>query len=504
MTAQRALPAGSGPQQVSVRLGRLKPGQRYHYRVVATNASGTRYGARRTFTARGGSAYASTVLRTRGLRAYWRLDDPGGSLVFDERARQLGWSSGSPWQPQPGALAGDASLAAEFDGAGRSAVVNGPSIATSGTLEGWFRWRAGTVLLRDDSATGGWLLGWDSRGRLGYRIAGRAYATERSIHAVRDGAWHHLALTKTGGQVDVYVDGRRVGGATDAPSAPSTSPWHIMRNGPLGQFSNGLADEVAIYDRALSGAEVRRHYEAGVARRQPNTAVTGPSGPTNDPTPLFESRSNERRSTFRCALSPPERRYPVFGACPSRRGYGRLEDGTYVFASYAVDSTGHPDPDPVSRTFTVDTVVPQLTVGPLDQTLADVRRRGLRVAATCSEACTVIARMTVEGAPARRVGGRRARRVEIARGTVRAGAGAAVTVVARLDRRSGRRLEKVRALPVLIEVLGTDAAGNRRRFTSRVTLTDAPPPAPAPPAPAPPAPAPTPPPADPGAGAPTP
>ena len=59
-----------------------------------------------------------------------------------------------------------------------------------------------------------------------------------------------------------------------------------MRNGSTTQFARGVADEVAIYDRALPAATVTDHYQAAaaVADEQPpplaptGLSAFGPSG----------------------------------------------------------------------------------------------------------------------------------------------------------------------------------------------------------------------------------
>jgi hypothetical protein len=52
-TSARAAGSGTRPVKVSISLTRLKPGTTYHFRVVATNASGTSPGSDRTFTTMG-------------------------------------------------------------------------------------------------------------------------------------------------------------------------------------------------------------------------------------------------------------------------------------------------------------------------------------------------------------------------------------------------------------------------------------------------------------------
>src|SRR5512132_336960 len=52
-TSARGAGSGTGPVNVSRSLTRLKPGTTYHFRLVATNASGTVFGSDRTFTTTG-------------------------------------------------------------------------------------------------------------------------------------------------------------------------------------------------------------------------------------------------------------------------------------------------------------------------------------------------------------------------------------------------------------------------------------------------------------------
>jgi hypothetical protein len=85
------------------------------------------------------------------------------------------------------------------------------------------------------------------------------------VTSVQDG-WHHFAVTKDSREVRLYVDARRLPlrvTSTGSP-APSAGPWHVMRNGRFtGQFTQGRADEVAVYTTALTPADIQRHFELG-------------------------------------------------------------------------------------------------------------------------------------------------------------------------------------------------------------------------------------------------
>lgn len=453
-TRETAAPGpADGARQVAVKLKRLKKNRVYHYRLVASNASGVIFGTDRTFRAGRRATYPGAIARTKGLLAYWRMDDSG--LAFDQKGTNLGVGAGTI-PPAPGALIGDRNLASAFDGGTASIEADGPIVANAATIEGWFRWTGGKILLRDDSSAGGWLIG-QSGSKLGYRVTGRVYRTSRSIDRVRDGAWHYIALTKAGPYVSLYVDGRRVHRGSGASSTPPTMPWHIMRDGPFEDHTAGQADEVAIYSQRLSSKTIRAHYDDGVRRHPPSTRVRGPVGYTNVNDPNFRLLGGP---TVRCSFSGAGVKRALAG-CPTLDNFGTLADGSYTLTAYAIDASGHPDPTPVTRRFTVDTVTPTLGVVAPPKVPSGLRRSGLLVQATCSEACTVVARISVAAGTASR----------LHLGHGRALIGSAQVFLGRAETRSLRvrltptvikRLKKRRLPAVTLNVVATDRAGNAR------------------------------------------
>ena len=421
--------------------------------MVATNAAGTVFGGDRVFRVGQRSAYPAAISRTKGLLAYWRLDD--GGVSYDLKGTNLITGAG-PVATTQGALKADNSPASGFAGSPATLEADGPVLTTSATIEGWFRWTAGDYVLRDDSSAGGWLIG-RSGSKLGARVSGRAYRSRLSINRVRDGAWHYLAVTKSGPSVVIYVDGRRIYGAGGASSTPPVMPWHIMRNGTFDAFSQGQVDELAMYGSRLSSATIRAHYLAGMAGHPTVTTVRGPDGPTNRSTPLFRLLGGP---SVRCSFFGPGVSRPL-AACPSLSGFGHLADGNYSLTAYAIDAAGHPDPTPVTRRFRIDTVAPTLTVVAPPRVPSGLRKQGLVVQATCSEACTLTARMSVAAGDASRLHLANGRRAMI--GSARLAAGHAGTRSLRVGvtPRVGKRLKGKRAPAVTLNVVATDAAGNR-------------------------------------------
>jgi sialidase-1 len=78
--------------------------------------------------------------------------------------------------------------------------------------------------------------------------------------------FHHLAGVRAGGTLLLYVDGVLVaqGGASVGLISP-TAPLVIGQVSPAfnGEYFNGVIDEVAVHNRALTSTEISRIFGAG-------------------------------------------------------------------------------------------------------------------------------------------------------------------------------------------------------------------------------------------------
>lgn len=211
--------------------------------------------------------YRATVRAEDGLLGYWRLGEAGWAPAADELGRNPGAYSGGTTLGAGGAILDDPDLSTAFDGVSGEALLPSSRLSSDGTLEGWFRWRSGVVVMRDHTGGGGWILAFDVGGKLGARAGGLTLTTAVEVGAARDGRWHHLALIKRGRTVSLYLDGKLpLGGSRTFASdgAASMPPWHLMNNGTFAeQYSAGEADEVAIYGAALSDIEIAEHHRLG-------------------------------------------------------------------------------------------------------------------------------------------------------------------------------------------------------------------------------------------------
>ena len=143
------------------------------------------------------------------------------------------------------------------------------------TLEAWVYpaalgkvWRA--VLFKEDSsnATSGQAYALYATTKTGAPLAmaftskeGRAFGT-RPLPLRR---WSHLAATYDGTTLRLYVNGTLASSRAVSGAMPSsTGPLRIGGNSVWGEYFTGLIDEVRVYNRALSAAEVQADMNSAV------------------------------------------------------------------------------------------------------------------------------------------------------------------------------------------------------------------------------------------------
>jgi hypothetical protein len=86
------------------------------------------------------------------------------------------------------------------------------------------------------------------------------------------------------------------------------------------------------------------------------TIASGPSGAVASTSATFTFTATET-ATFQCSLDGA-----AFAACTSPVGYSGLAQGSHTFQVQATDGVGNQDATPASRTWSVDTTVPDTTI----------------------------------------------------------------------------------------------------------------------------------------------
>jgi Ca2+-binding RTX toxin-like protein len=171
--------------------------------------------------------------------------------------------------------------------------------------------------------------------------------------------WSHLALTSDANYLRLYVNG------VQAASVPNSS-YVYTAEGPLvigsydGEYFDGAADDVRIYNRTLSAAEVKADKEAPLGGEWPSTTVDfGAEGLIGYNQPEFGYGSNDPEAKFECRFDAA-----AYVACEEDEFIpsSPLADGAHSFSVRAVDAGGHADATPATRSFTVDATAPTATV----------------------------------------------------------------------------------------------------------------------------------------------
>ena len=213
-----------------------------------------------------------------GLVGAWGLDEPSGSQAVDASGR-----GGTGTLDGATRATGRFGGAVSFDGLNDwVTVADAPALRLAGgmTLEAWVNpaslgsgWR--TALLKERGAGLAYAL-YASNGAnraASFLNIGGADTSVLSAAAVPAGAWTHVATTYDGAMLRMYVNGSQV--ATRAQTGvidTSTGPLRFGGNGAwLNEFFNGRLDEIRVYDRALTAAQVAADMTTPIGAGPPPT-----------------------------------------------------------------------------------------------------------------------------------------------------------------------------------------------------------------------------------------
>lgn len=204
------------------------------------------------------------------LRGWWKLNETSGTVADDStgRLQDGAVNGGAAW------IQGTSQGGLEFDGVNDHVETPGSLLnaRSSFTLSGCYK-----SALTTGNRVGLW--GQNDVAEFGINgpnlqvwTAGGGSATA-PIPAVNQ--WHHVVCVGDGTSIKIYIDGRlaSTGGMATANYGTSTSPFRIGGGGILdasGNFFTGQIDDVRIYERALSAAEIGELAVGLVPNRVPS------------------------------------------------------------------------------------------------------------------------------------------------------------------------------------------------------------------------------------------
>jgi hypothetical protein len=228
-----------------------------------------------------GHRYRDVVLGTSGLQSYWRLGESSGVTAFDSNGTANGAHNFGPTLGGAGATT-YANSATIFDGVDDYidfGDVHDFAGTASFTVEGWInrttvgeadKWRWIATKMSVVDPRDGWAVSVapDSSGSpqriLFNRISAGTEQFVTSTTTTVAGTWYHFAATYDGATMRMYVNGALEASAASAVSLPNTTfPLRMSSAAPpsTNRFA-GRLDEIAIYNTALTAAQVAEHYRS--------------------------------------------------------------------------------------------------------------------------------------------------------------------------------------------------------------------------------------------------
>jgi hypothetical protein len=232
------------------------------------------------------NTYRDLVMGDRPI-AYWRFEEDAGPIARDEMGKHDAFYKGPVALGRPGILAGGSAV--EFPlSKGRSYISQSdPIFRFPGnvpyTVEVWVKAKSLNDYARllsteePDSGAGWWIGTGQDGGRLAYAVTDGAAPIRQAIYNVNlplDGFHHVVWIFKADGPgtgaVYLFLDGTSPQRGVDqwSPALDVGSlTWgcRITMDGPVNCL-DGVIDEAAIYDYALSETQVASHVLAGRLR----------------------------------------------------------------------------------------------------------------------------------------------------------------------------------------------------------------------------------------------
>jgi len=200
---------------------------------------------------------------------WYRLDGTTVDQVTGGNAGTLQGGAGYTTSLLPNHPAGQA---ADFDGLDDYLAVPhqaGLLAAAAFSMEAWVSWDAlpnGRALIFDGDAFAsryGIDIGFLAEPSL-YVWNGSSHTRISAPKGITAGGRHHVVGVKDGGTLLLYVDGVQVTSGPFSGPVPGASGGGRIGGDAGGSRLDGRVDEVAFYQRALTGTEIAAHYATGL------------------------------------------------------------------------------------------------------------------------------------------------------------------------------------------------------------------------------------------------
>jgi hypothetical protein len=203
-----------------------------------------------------------------GLASYWAFNDGAPAATDSSATAAHGSFEGAPTY-----MAGVIGTGLVFDGTQAVVVpgqlLSGQALDGDFTVDAWVQpddcSQGGAILARGTGESPGFVLGCTVEG-LSFEML-NPNGNSQVLIGSGLGAWHHVAAVRRGDKAEIYFDGLLVGVPAVPPAtALSDTNVYIGRDAAGAHFT-GMVDEVRLWSRALSSAEIQAlhsYYRPGV------------------------------------------------------------------------------------------------------------------------------------------------------------------------------------------------------------------------------------------------
>lgn len=210
------------------------------------------------------------LAKAEGLVGYWPLDEGSGTVTKDAS----GNGNDGAFVDAPAWVAGKIGKALSFDGV--NDYISIPHQDAYTVTTGNFSIAFWTVQYNPHPASWPRIMGKGTHNSAGWNIYTDRNTNSTAFYTFQSGAnqsvsfgvvsnttFSHMVITKSGTTIKTYRDGKLIGTGTVVNPAYSTDPIFIGNSHPgVLEHTKGVVDDVRMYNRALSAAEVQAMYIA--------------------------------------------------------------------------------------------------------------------------------------------------------------------------------------------------------------------------------------------------
>lgn len=202
-------------------------------------------------------SYHDMILETSGLISYWNFGAGQGDKLWDQKGTNHGDITGATWTQKSNGI-----YTLDFDGNDNVNIPN-LNIGTGSPfiLSAWVK--------PSFSGTYRSIMGYDARHRLLISVTGAMLSQQEAnfgslAGSVPNGQWTYVIYWNDGTKERWYINGVQSGADHSISSAEWDLAFYIGQYNLISYKYYGCINEVAIYNVALTPAQIKRHYDVGI------------------------------------------------------------------------------------------------------------------------------------------------------------------------------------------------------------------------------------------------